>query len=249
MDNLEYRNHTYKNIFKYSDDILIKYSSLDYNLWNELNKKHLSYINNPIKVEEVTKEEKKLYRCNSKVYLPFLKDYKTFYYETFTKNLSTKEILMLMKKNLLILKTMHSNNVIHTDIHSDNLMINKDLNIKFIDFDYAIINNEPIPLEDEFLSKREYMIKRAVKRNLDKVDILDMYMYYLVNGDFRKDITSFTNIESLKLQKYIKEEINTYISLKRKPNRNYYFIDIINELISSGFESNVLELRKVNNNV
>ena len=247
MENITYRGQTYTNIYKYTPDILLKYSKLSIELWNELIIKKLKYLNTPEKIEEIPKDEKNIYYgYNSIVYLPYLKNYSTLYNEQFTIGMSTKEILLLLKKNLQIIKDMHKNNVIHADLYPDNIMINKDLDIQFIDLDYSVINDNDIPYENVYYSYEiPYKSKRSLTRIQDKIDILDIYMYYLVNGNFKREENIATDISSLNLQKYIKEEINSYINNKRNPNRNYYFIDIVDELISTDFTSPILEKRKV----
>lgn len=74
------------------------------------------------------------------------------------KDLNTKEVLCLYKKMANLLKQMHNNGIIHSDINATNIMINEDLDIKFIDFDASIIDNyisrENI-YSDENLSKNE----------------------------------------------------------------------------------------------
>ena len=55
--------------------------------------------------------------------------------------------------------------------------------------------------------------------------------YYLVNNNFDVDISYRIDIDKLLLPKYLSSEIKSYI-IERTPNYNYYYMDIIDELLS-----------------
>ena len=139
---------------------------------------------------------------------------------------------------------MHRIQVFHTDLFGDNIMINRDFDIKFIDLDQMIIDKyiseENVFFEDDITFNE----KKSLSRIQDKVDILNLYMYYLINGNFKKSISINSNVNTLDIPNNIKKEINAYIIGDIEPTSNYYFIDIIDELLRIGYESRVLSLRK-----
>ena len=69
-------------------------------------------------------------------------------------------------------------------------------------------------------------------------------MYYLINGNFKKSISIDSNVNVLGMPDNIEKEINAYIVGEAEPSSNYYFIDMIDELLKIGYESRVLSLRK-----
>ena len=205
----------------------------------------MDFINIPNIFFELSIEDKyKFPNYKSKIVLPFLSGYKTLYNENFTLKYNSHDLLLQLRDVLNKIKFMHKNEVFHTDLSSDNIMINKDFDIKFIDLDQMVfgkfISEENILFEDDI----KFNEKKILSRIRDKVDILNLYMYYLINGNFKKSIIEDTNVINSNLPDNIKREINAYIVGDIKPSGNYYFSDIVDELIRSGFESNILSLRK-----
>ena len=244
MEKLVVYNREYNNIFK-NDDTIIKYSNLPCDYWVYLERKKLDYINTPIDIIELTSEEQTKYKgYKSKVVLPYLKGYDSFEHESFTKNYKTIDILRLLKYNLELLKNMHSHSIVHGDLYPSNIMINKDLNFKFIDFDASIIDGFISTENTYFDTPISDRNKKSLTIIQDKVDILDLYMHYLTNATFDKIPSIPTDISSLKLPKDIENKINGYLSLELKPKSNDYFIDIVDDLIENKYESQILEKRR-----
>lgn len=221
------------------NNIIIKYSAQNIEAWEKLVNKNISFINTPIEYSKLTALEKKHYiNCESKIKLPYLNNYYTLYNLPFIKQVTKKDILLLMKKMLLYLKIMHDKNVFHGDLYSKNIMLDNDLNISFIDFDASIIDN--IVSEEntyciDYLSLEEKKIKTAVE---DKKSIFMMLCYYLVNNNFSADISYRIDIDRLILPKYLSSEIKSYIN-ERTPNYNYYYMDIIDELLSYEYNNKI----------
>ncbi len=238
MNNLVIDDFTYYRIYIDSPGKLIKYSSIEVNAWKILQDKNLNFINKPISVFELDSEEKNSFPyCKSKIYLPILTDYKTLIDSPYMKGLDTKEVLCLYKKMATLLKKMHNSEIIHSDINATNIMINEDLDIKFIDFDASIIDSyisrENIYLDENF-SKSEIIINSIVD---DKIELLIMFLYYLANGYFEFNEDRYINFSSLNLNNNIIKELRAYISGKIKPINDYYFEDIVDDLLKLGYES------------
>lgn len=244
MRNLIVDNTIYPNLFS-DDKTLIKYSSLPYDIWIRIKGKNLPFLNTPEKVVNLNYYSEKT-KTRSKVTLPYLNDYSTFYSEKYTKKMDTLEILKLFKKHINLVQKMHNSNIIHNDLWANNIMINSELDIKFIDFESIII--------DDFISEEARCFNKY-RNNLginikeygifdDKKNILNMYLNYLKNGDFKINSNRGVDIESLSLPLEIKKEIEEYIIYNKVPKTNYYFLDIIDELINNDYKSKILEKRR-----
>lgn len=235
----------YPRIFQENPNTLIKFSSVVPEAWKLLQTKKISFINTPQKIEYLTEEEKLNFpNCNSKIELPYLKNYISLDEEKITKNFNTEKILKHSKSNLSLLKKLHDENISHADIHSKNIMIDKDLNIIFIDLDAMIIESyvseENVYFEDT-ISIEEKQEKSKIN---DKVDMLNIYLWYLKYGTFKDQFGEMPDIYNLMLPQEIQREIESYQLSFQEPSDNYYFEDIIEELLKQGYEAPKLLSRK-----
>ena len=127
---------------------------------------------------------------------------------------------------------MHQNNIIHSDLFASNIMVNNSLDISFIDFDQSIINNhvscENIYYED-CISLNE---KKRLAMIDDKLDVLAILLYYLIYGNYQKDINFNLDLKDLVLPNILQRELISYLDRKQEIKRDYYFEDIIDELVS-----------------
>lgn len=231
MENIIYDNEVYRRLYKF-DNTIIKYSVQNINAWKKLMAKNISFINTPIDCAQLSTIEKRQYvTCDSKIKLPYLDNYYTLYKLPFIKQHTKKDILLLMKEILQCVKVMHTKNIYHGDLYSKNIMINEKLDISFIDFDAAIIDD--IVSEENVYYLDDISTKEIIKNtaNDDKKSIFMLLCYYLVNNNFNVDISYKIDIDNLILPKYLLSEIKNYIENKN-PEDNYYYIDIIDELIS-----------------
>ena len=231
MQNIFYNGNTYKRIFIKDENTLIKISSLVVKDWKYLKEKSLVFLNTPTKIAGLNPKEKKYFpTANSKIALPYLNSYQTLY--NFQNQLDLKQVLLLFKRILNLTKEMHQNNIIHSDLYASNIMINNSLDISFIDFDQAIINNhvscENIYYED-CISLKE---KKRLATIDDKLDVLAILLYYLIYGNYQKDINFNLDLKDLVLPNILQRELVSYLDRKQEPKRDYYFEDIIDELVS-----------------
>ena len=231
MQNIVYNGSTYKRIFIKDENTLIKISSLDVKDWQYLKEKSLVFLNTPTKIAGLNPKEKKYFpTANSKIALPYLNSYQTLY--NFQNKLDLKQVLLLFKRILNLTKEMHQNNIIHSDLYASNIMINNSLDISFIDFDQAIINNhvscENIYYED-CISLKE---KKRLATIDDKLDVLAILLYYLIYGNYQKDINFNLDLKDLVLPNILQRELVSYLDRKQEIKRDYYFEDIIDELVS-----------------
>ena len=231
MQNIVYNGNTYKRIFIKDENTLIKISSLDVKDWKYLKEKSLVFLNTPTKIAGLNPKEKKYFpTANSKIALPYLNSYQTLY--NFQNQLDLKQVLLLFKRILNLTKEMHQNNIIHSDLYASNIMVNNSLDISFIDFDQSIINNhvscENIYYED-CISLNE---KKRLAMIDDKLDVLAILLYYLIYGNYQKDINFNLDVKDLVLPNILQRELVSYLDRKQEIKRDYYFEDIIDELAS-----------------
>ena len=231
MQNIVYNGSTYKRIFIKDENTLIKFSSLDIKDWQYLKEKSLVFLNTPTKIAGLNPKEKKYFpTANSKIALPYLNSYQTLY--NFQNQLDLKQVLLLFKRILNLTKEMHQNNIIHSDLYASNIMVNNSLDISFIDFDQSIINNhvscENIYYED-CISLKE---KKKLAMIDDKLDVLAILLYYLIYGNYQKDINFNLDLKDLVLPNILQRELISYLDRKQEIKRDYYFEDIIDELAS-----------------
>lgn len=247
MENIEYEGETYSNLFRTSDGNLMKYSHLEIDAILILMVLNLAYLNTPTKVEELTESEKEehnsIFEYKSKIYIPYLDGYTPLYSETITHSMYTEEILKLVRRIVLLVKDMHEHGVIHSDLNPKNIMINEDLDINFIDLDQAIIGDyvsvENVVANDDIsLSEKKHICKVT-----DKQDILGLLLYYLLHGNFKKDDFMPVDVKNIMLRKNIEKELHD-IQRRKDVSDSYYFLDIIDELLSIGYESPIITVKR-----
>lgn len=245
MKNLIIHETTYTRVYQEDENNLIKYSPVKEEAWKSLIAKDLSFVNTPKKVEPLSQEEKNIYiNQNSKITLPFLQDYETLYHTKDLDNLSTEQLIKLIIKITELIKVLHKNNVYHTDIHSRNIMINQSKDIQLIDFD-AMIIDDYISKENMYSYKNIYPgQKKSYSKVEDKLGILSLLFYYLSHGTFKGEMKDYIELEPLNLPNFIKQELSSYQLKLRLPYDNYYFEDILTELLQRGYESPKLYNRK-----
>lgn len=225
---------TYPRLYRLDDGHLLKYSPLTCDCLYHLTKRSFPYALFPESFEALTDKEKQKYSyCNSKVIIPYLKDYKTFYDCNFVSKKSNAEILLLFKHVLLNLKEMNDANIIHGDVHAKNLMINHDFDVKFIDFSDCIV--------DDFISSdntyyRDSMsLSQKKDKNIidDKLAVLKILIQYLMVGNFKAKLGNINPscITLLNLPKQIENQLYMIINQKVYPLRNDYFINILDDLL------------------
>lgn len=231
MQNIVYNGNTYKRIFIKDENTLIKISSLDVKDWKYLKEKSLVFLNTPTKIAGLNPKEKKYFpTANSKIALPYLNSYQTLY--NFQNKLDLKQVLLLFRRILNLTKEMHQNNIIHSDLYASNIMVNNSLDISFIDFDQSIINNK-ISIDNVYYEE-DIAIDEKKKLAMmdDKLDVLSILLYYLIYGNYQKDINFNVNVKDLVLPNILQKELISYLDRKQEIKNNYYFEDIIDELVS-----------------
>lgn len=243
MEKFIAHNTNYIRIIKKDDNTLIKYSPVSKYAWERIKEKNLKSLNTPIKIENLSKEERQNHwDLQTKIELPYLKHHETLEYNQSLRGLTTKQLLLLIKEIIEKIKQMHKAEIYHTDLHSGNIMIDKK-DIKIIDLDAVLVSNYISPEnihEEDDISFEE---KIRLSKKDDKISILNLLLYYLKNGTFKDQMNDFIDIQSLDFPKNIKKEILAYQLDRADINSDYYYEDIIEELIKKGYESPKLRTR------
>lgn len=233
----------YIRIIKKDDNTLIKYSPVSKYAWERIKEKNLKSLNTQIKIETLSKEERQNHwDLQTKIELPYLKHHETLEYNQSLRGLTTKQLLLLIKEIIEKIKQMHKAEIYHTDLHSGNIMIDKK-DIKIIDLDAVLVSNYISPEnihEEDDISFEE---KIRLSKKDDKISILNLLLYYLKKGTFKDQMNDFIDIQSLDFPKNIKKEILAYQLDRADINPDYYYEDIIEELIKKGYESPKLRTR------
>ena len=244
MKNFTVHDINYTRIIKKNNTTLIKYSPVEKQGWLILQSKNIKFINTPIKIKELTPEEKIHFKyTKSKIELPYLKNYETLGHNKELNNLTTKQLLLLIQKITQKIKQMHKAHIYHTDIHSENIMINKQ-DIKLIDLDAMLIENyispENVFIEDDLT----FQEKQNKSQEEDKQSILNLLLYYLKKGTFQDQMNDYIDLYNLNMPKDIKQEILAYQQQRMIPKPEYYYEDILEELLRQKYESPKLITRK-----
>lgn len=246
MKNLQVHRETYARIFQKDSENLMKYSMVTKEAWENLIAKNIKFINIPTKILGLTKEEKKEYKYSkSKIILPFLKEYESLSYATNINNFNTEELLLFTKKLITLTKKLHQKKVSHGDIHSENIMINKNSDIVFIDLE-AMITGNYISQENVYYEDSNLSIKQKKENSIkdDKIALLSLLLYYLNYGTYQGQMNDLIELRKLALPRQIESELFSYQLCLQKPSKNYYFEDIIGELLKQGYEAPKLYNRK-----
>lgn len=238
MKKFIYNKEVYERLFK-KGNVIIKYSIQSLNAWNILMCKNLPFLNIPKSCQHLSEEEQLEHStCECKIELPFLNDYFTLYHMDFMHIFDSEQVLNLLRRMLISLKEMHEANVYHGDLFSKNIMINKQLDYSFIDLDAAIIENiigqENTYFEDE-ISLDE---KKLYTQNDDKFGLFFLFLYYFIHGNFTVGVDYEVDLDKLHMPKFIIDEIN-YCKKRKIIDSDYYFEDIVDELLSIGYEPKV----------
>lgn len=146
---------------------------------------------------------------------------------------SLLNIIKLMKPLFIGLKELYKNNVIHSDIKSDNIMVNKD-GCKFIDFGLA--SN----LKDISNLKKRSMSEFATDRIYPPYPYEYIYLYY----DYKLIKEELTDIEKYNIYRELHDRyLCIHQGIFKRKKINNYLISLINRFIR---DKNIIRNEKNN---
>lgn len=256
MKRLTCNDTTWYNLYQQEDGNILKISTIPTQVWEKFCNKQLKFVNTPTSYHKISKQDERTYkighgiiRKKSIITLPFLTGYTTLKNTIFDDSFTTTQILELLKKSLGIIEYLHQNQVTHNDIHSNNIMINKNLDLQFIDFDAMTIDDyisEENVYHDDDISDEE-KIQESI--NQDKLDILITYFSYLCSGDFKSTDVFYKFLEPrnqsrLGLKKeHMRALVDFFASDEIKPD--YYYTDFIDDLISENYQAPLIYKKNI----
>lgn len=113
-----------------------------------------------------------------------------------------KDIFVALKKASIILRDIHNAGIIYQDVHFDNILINKEKEVKFIDIDACAYQNYtsifiPYILKRFIDYKKENIYFRS--KNMDRIS----FMLSFFNLMYMKEIQAITKRQYHSLSKHI----------------------------------------------
>ncbi len=237
MENLIIEGKKYNKIYRVDKDTIIKLSQNIPHSWNYLKRKDLNFTDEVTKISIPKEDYKKKYpRIKCFVAMKYFNDYHKSSQVLNNSNMSDKEILYLLKTQMSLVKTIHKNNIIHGDITPSNILLNKNNDMKIIDFEEMIANNHISSSTKEEYEEDEETIKELLKSQ-DKINTLNAYMYYLCTGSMYETVesqydTCFDKESAFKnkISNTLLKELTEYQREDKIVPNEYYFEDIISEI-------------------
>lgn len=165
---------------------------------------------------------------------PYFKESKSFltHFEQ-SRYISSKELLLALKKASLILRNLHNNNIIYQDINFANILIDNTGNIKYCDIDSCSYKGYESPYISVFLSNYMLYYRKEknieISKNNDRLSLL-LAFFELI---YRKELQKVSSRQYNSLSKQIKtlENCRKYVEILKNKGKNIPEIPYIDELI------------------
>ena len=168
---------------------------------------------------------------------------KTLQRETFSQTM----ICFLGYQILTAINYCHKNKIAHMDIKMENLVIDKFIMVKLIDFSISINYsnkniNEEINLErmgTKFYMPREILLSEKIKiKDLSKVDLYSfgVVLYILAFNKFPYNLTQDDGDNYDKILKKMNEE---KLDLENDENYSNYFLDFLEKLLEKDINKRI----------
>ncbi len=169
-----------------------------------------------------------------------------------------REILSFFRQLLLIERNLHQAGVVSGDITYSNILIDANLDIHFIDFNYAFVDDlvgsiarvpkDEVPFAvntDLILMESMYSLKDQFQY-YDKASLINMILYALSSGTFPADrlLPTFSSYERLDLKPSQKQAFEVFLSGKKRIAEDEYLLDVFDDLIAEDYPLPYRKLRK-----
>lgn len=226
--------HSY-NIFWNNDQSLLKFVVNDPKYWETMMRKNIPFINNPIQVFDLDEDDKENYGRDSAIIIPYLSGYKSLFNFGSLKNMSTHDTLILLKDLFQKLELVHQHEIIHGDISASNILINDNLDLKLIDFENGIVDDMISWFNEWFDCKMELSKVKKASKVSDVHESLRLLISALIANDFCHE--NLIGIDYLEFPREIKSILSACYNDEENIHEDYYFLDILDYLIKTGYES------------
>lgn len=165
-------------------------------------------------------------------------------------NYSDKEILEFFKSMLITLSKIHESGVISGDITYSNIIMDKNLDYNFIDFELAYVGKlrglivSRVITEIPYLFHFDAVMLRAVYaeedmfRYFDKANLVNMMLYAIIYGTIppKRLLTPLSGFEKLEAGDVIQEEFRRFLAWDEKTRDSNYMIDVIDHLVEHDYK-------------
>lgn len=147
------------------------------------------------------------------------------YYKNFSIDTKIK-ILKKIKESIL---NMHENNIIHTDLHNGNIIIDDNLNPYIIDFDNCSYKKYKTDIKDANDYSQEFIKKYGIIPEID-IFMFNLLTYSFINeiNYYRARINILFNEENYFNSKESKQVLNSLFLDNNYPNKDF-LIDTIDD--------------------
>jgi serine/threonine-protein kinase CHEK2 len=154
------------------------------------------------------------------------------------QKLDISSLSIIFKKIVLGVKYLHDNDIIHCDLKLQNIMIDDDLNIKIIDFDFSKITKD-LYISDSVFGTDEYIAPESHDLCIysKKSDIwnLGILLYYLIVEKFPygdDHVTIYNSYEHLyRRNKFKHLDMDKLLNTIEQKNLSYSLYDLISKLL------------------
>jgi len=212
-----------------------------------LQQKHIDKVETPKSIYKIIKDKKNQYA------------YTTTYWETYSPlskyplTCSTEEYINLILSIMQTIREMHQQDLYSQDLrNTNNIIINRDLDYRLIDFDYSIVNKKAsLKTPGELYASYRYIYENYPKklgfleqaRITNKLVLLDLLIKGLTEGQVDDDTP--TIIEEDVFPKEFEEEIFAIFTGKREIKEEDYLEDLIKTLLDNNYQSKAIEQHQI----
>ena len=237
------RLKNYSNIKILDDDTLIKRTIYGDSIFlKELSKIKINKVVTPINVYRIIHTTCYLYT------MTYYKKFQTLdHFDEFEKNFSDKEILIFFRNILEKVQEMHTKGLASGDMYAGNIMIDENLDYRFIDFDYATTSNflgkmvNCGPLFLDFYNSKTITSHYSLEQQIalsDKMSILNMILKCMLTGTVMqtRELQIPSNLKKLELANPVDRKMRLLFEEKALVKTDDYFLEELDTLIKLDYK-------------
>lgn len=169
-------------------------------------------------------------------------------FRKYEHNFSDKEILLFFKNMIEKVREIHKFGLSSGDMHASNILIDENLDYRFIDFDYATTKNfighmvscGPLFLDnyDQKTLDSNYSTISQVELS-DKLNLWNLILNCMKYGSFpdgRYQIERVTDFRMFDMPSSIDKKLSSIFNLKELPKTDDYFLEELDTLIKLDYK-------------
>lgn len=180
--------------------------------------------------------------------MPYFSTFKTLdHFDEFEKNFSDKEILIFFRNILEKVQEMHTKGLASGDMYAGNIMVDENLDYRFIDFDYATTSNflgkmvNCGPLFLDFYNSKTITSHYSLEQQIalsDKMSILNMILKCMLTGTVMqtRELQIPSNLKKLELANPVDRKMRLLFEKKELVKTDDYFLEELDTLIKTDYK-------------